>query len=172
MLLAAGCGSGDPKSAASQAQLQKTLKGAPAPLAKLYAHGGQILDGGPKPYQRQIAALKDYPIVVNKWASWCGPCRFEFPFFQAVSAKYGKRVAFLAIDGEDNKSDAREFLKKYPVPYPSYFDPHDEIVKELHANVGFPTTSFYDRSGKLVYTKPGGYASQAALEKDLRQWAR
>ena len=49
-------------------------------------------------------------MVVNKWASWCGPCRAEFPFFQSQSVKRGKRIAFLGVDGNDNDADAAEFL--------------------------------------------------------------
>ena len=167
-----GCGSSQPKSAGTQAKLQAAVKRAPGPLARLYSHGGEILDGGPAAYKRQIAALRGYPIVVNKWASWCGPCKFEFPFFQKLAAREGKRIAFLGVDGEDAKSDARAFLKKYPVPYPSFFDPHDKIAALFRGNIGFPTTAFYDQDGKLVYTKPGGYSSLQALEKDVKQYAR
>lgn len=156
----------------TKAQLEKALEGSPAPLAALYSKGGQILDGGPDAYKAQLAKLKGYPVVVNKWASWCDPCRFEFPFFQSQSEKNGKRIAFMAVDGQDARSDAREFLVKYPVPYPSYFDPDDDISKTFRGNRAFPTTAFYDSKGELVFTKQGGYPSEAALEKDLQQYAR
>src|SRR6185436_3345364 len=76
------CGSEEPKSAATQADFKAALAGAPAPLAGLYRQPAEVLDGGPDAYERQISTLRGHPVVVNKWASWCGPCRFEFPFFQ------------------------------------------------------------------------------------------
>ncbi len=170
-LLGAGCGSEEPKSAASEQQLKAAVKDAPTPLAKLYAEGDKLLDGGAKAYTKQIAALRGYPVVANKWASWCGPCRREFPFFQEAVKEHGKEIAFLGIDGQDNRERAREFLDEFPVPYPSFFDPDDDISDEIGSTIGFPTTTFYDKFGSLVYTKPGGYASTAALEKDLEQYA-
>ena len=73
--------------------------------------------------------MKGYPVVVNQWASWCGPCRAEFPWFQNASAKYGKKVAFLGVDSQDSDDAAKTFLGEYPVPYPSYTDPDKEIAE-------------------------------------------
>jgi cytochrome c biogenesis protein CcmG/thiol:disulfide interchange protein DsbE len=176
----AGCGSGDPESAATQADFRRALEGAPAPLARLYGLGGStkrktargtLAYGGLEAFRRQLRDLRGYPVVVNKWASWCGPCRFEFPFFQQQVRKRGKRVAFLAVDADDARADAREFLAEFPVPYPSFFDPDGDISQELGVPHAFPTTTFYDAAGERVYTKAGGYASEAALADDVREYA-
>lgn len=171
-LCISACGQAEPDSAVTKAQFERALEGSPPPLAKLYSRGGQIVDGGTDAYKAQLASLKGYPVVVNKWASWCGPCRYEFPFFQRQSKRQGKRIAFLAVDGEDARGDAKKFLSEFPVPYPSYFDPDNEIAKTFRGNRAFPTTAFYDSKGELAFTKQGGYPSEAALEKDLRQYAR
>jgi cytochrome c biogenesis protein CcmG/thiol:disulfide interchange protein DsbE len=168
----AGCGSAEPKSAATEASFKRALAGAPAPLAGLYADPGRLLEGGSAAFRRQISALRGYPVVVNKWASWCGPCRFEFPFFQNQVARRGKRIAFVAVNGEDSKDGARAFLRKFPVPYPSFFDPHSEIAKVFHGDRAFPTTAFYDRKGSVEYVKQGGYASEQALARDIERYAR
>jgi cytochrome c biogenesis protein CcmG, thiol:disulfide interchange protein DsbE len=170
--LVAACGAGQPKSAATQASYKKALAGAPPALAALYHRPGQVLDGGTSAFERQIASLEGHPVVVNKWASWCGPCRFEFPFFQTQVSKRGKQVAFLGVDGEDSRDGAHRFLKKFPVPYPSFFDPHSDIAKVFHGDRSFPTTVFYDRRGEVEYTKQGGYASEAALARDIERYAR
>jgi cytochrome c biogenesis protein CcmG/thiol:disulfide interchange protein DsbE len=172
LLQASDGGSDKPKSAArSSAQVQKELAGAPAPLAKLHAQGSRLLGGGPAAFKDRLAALKGHPVVVNKWASWCGPCRAEFPDFQKASVKYGKRVAFLGVDGNDNHGDATKFLKQYPIPYPSYEDPSGTIAQVLNATVAFPTTVFYDRDGKVAYLHQGQYLSGAKLEQDIERYA-
>lgn len=168
----AGCGRAQPKSAATKSDFETALAGAPRPLEKLYARGDEILDGGVEAYQAQLRALRGYPVVVNKWASWCAPCRFEFPFFQRLVRRYGKRIAFLAIDSRDSKDDARRFLAKFPVPYPSFFDSDGKIARSFRGDRVSPETAFYDSKGELVYTKPGGYASQSAIVQDIKRYAR
>jgi cytochrome c biogenesis protein CcmG/thiol:disulfide interchange protein DsbE len=167
----AGCGADEPQSAASPAEYERALADAPPPLARLYAQPNELLSGGPKAFERTLSGLRGYPVVVNKWASWCGPCRFEFPFFQKQVKERGTEIAFLAVDSEDARDEAREFLNEFPVPYPSFSDPRSDIAELLGSERNFPTTSFYDRAGELVYTKPGGYASEAALEDDIREYA-
>jgi thiol-disulfide isomerase/thioredoxin len=172
LVQAGGGGSSNPKSAAGDStKVAAELKGAPAQLASLHAQGSQLLAGGPAAYKKRLASLRGHPVVVNKWASWCGPCRAEFPDFQRLSVKYGKRVAFLGVDGNDNHGDATAFLRKYPVSYPSYEDPDGRIAQVLDATVAFPTTVFYDRTGKVAYIHQGQYLTGDKLEQDIKRYA-
>jgi cytochrome c biogenesis protein CcmG/thiol:disulfide interchange protein DsbE len=164
------CGAEEPKSAASAADF-KALAREPGPLGRLYSRSNQLLEGGPEAFKRQIAELRGHPVVVNKWASWCGPCRFEFPFFQKLTLKRGRRVAFMGVNAEDARGAARRFLEKLPVPYPSFFDPHSKIAAVFRGDRAFPTTAYYDSKGELVYTKQGGYSSQRSLEQDVARYA-
>jgi cytochrome c biogenesis protein CcmG/thiol:disulfide interchange protein DsbE len=171
-LAAAGCGSsGDEDTGAPPPDYERALAGAPPPLAGLHAQANELLGGGVEAYERRIASLRGYPVVVNVWASWCGPCRFEFPSFQRLSARYGKRVAFLGIDSEDSEAAAETFLREEPVPYPSYSDPDEEIKESLGATFGLPDTAFYDRQGELVFLKQGPYDDQAELRADIERCA-
>jgi thiol-disulfide isomerase/thioredoxin len=164
----AGCGADDPESTpATPAQ----LKGAPAPIAALHAESSELLDGGLDAFDARLEKLKGYPVVVNKWASWCAPCRQEFPYFQRLAARYAKRVAFIGVDSNDNDENARRFLEEYPVPYPSYKDPSLEISDKLEG-IAFPTTAFFDSKGKLAYSKQGAYASEGDLVEDIERYAR
>jgi cytochrome c biogenesis protein CcmG, thiol:disulfide interchange protein DsbE len=149
----------------------KALAGSPAPLAALHQQADQLLPGGLDAYEYRIDALKGYPAVVNVWASWCGPCRFEFPTLQKLSAAYGKRVAFLGVDSQDSDDAAKTFLDEEPVPYPSYTDPDQSIANAIGATVGLPDTVFYDSHGKLVYLKQGPYTDHAELRADVRRYA-
>ena len=100
---------------------RRSFAGAPPPLAALHDQASELLDGGADAFKARLAKLRGYPVVVNKWASWCGPCRAEFPYFQRqVARSTAREVAFLGVDSNDNDGDAREFLSEYPVTYPSY----------------------------------------------------
>jgi thiol-disulfide isomerase/thioredoxin len=166
----AGCGSSD-EGGGGHPDYAKALAGAPPPLASLYRQHNELLGGGVDAYEARIRSLRGHPAVVNIWASWCGPCRFEFPVFQRVSARYGKRVAFLAVDSEDSAAAAGTFLREHPVPYPSYTDPHTDLVGSIGAGHGLPDTAFYNRSGELTYLRRGPYENDSDLEADLRHYA-
>jgi cytochrome c biogenesis protein CcmG, thiol:disulfide interchange protein DsbE len=171
-LLASGCGAAtEGDYGGRHPDYAKALAGSPAPLAALHRQADRLLPGGTDAYQRRIASLAGYPVVVNVWASWCGPCRFEFPTLQKLSAAYGKRVAFLGVNYEDSESNASEFLAEAPVPYPSYSDPSKDIADEIGASAGVPDTAFYGRDGKLVYLKLGPYTDHAELRADVCRYA-
>jgi cytochrome c biogenesis protein CcmG, thiol:disulfide interchange protein DsbE len=172
VLLAAGCGNSDPDSAApSQAQIKRALKGAPPKLTALHNQGSQLLGGGKPAFQERMEELRGYPVVINSWGSWCAPCRAEFPVFQRVALAFGKRVAFLGLDAQDNDGNARKFLERFPVTYPSYRDPDVKISNSVRAGGFFPTTIFFDRKGKLVYAHPGPYDKDADLIADIKRYA-
>lgn len=170
-LALAGCGSGGENLNGRHPDYAQALAGAPAPLASLYRQADALLPGGQEAFEKRLASLEGYPAVVNDWASWCGPCRFEFPTLQKLSARYGKRVAFLGINSEDSDSLAREFLEEAPVPYPSYTDGDGAIAESLGGRRGFPKTAFYDRRGRLCYLKQGPYSDPAELVSDVRRFA-
>ncbi len=170
-LALAGCGSSQDGGGGEPPDYAKALAGSPAPLAALHRQANELLPGGVEAYETRIAALRGYPTVVNVWASWCGPCRFEFPHFQRAAAGYGKRIAFLGIDSEDSDDAASTFLVEEPVPYPSYTDPDKDIGNSIGASLGLPDTAFYDRSGELVYLKQGPYDDYAELKADIERFA-
>jgi len=132
---------------------------------------GELLGGGKPAFEKRLRELRGKPVVVNKWASWCGPCRAEFPFFASQADKQAGKVAFLGVNAQDVDADARQFLREEPIPYPSYIDPDQEIAGVFNARVAFPATAFYDAKGKLVYLKQGGYASESKLAEDIGRYA-
>jgi len=171
-LVLGGCGSSTGGDYGGQhPDYAKELAGSPPALAALHREADRLLGGGQDAYEARIAALHGYPAVVNVWASWCGPCRFEFPLFQRAAAAEGKRVAFLAIDSQDSDDAARTFLAEAPVPYPSYTDPDKTIADGVGADLGLPDTAFYDRDGKLTYLKQGPYHDLAELRADVARYA-
>ncbi len=170
--LLSGCGAQQPKSAApSTHNVSTAFKGSPAPLASLHAQANQLLAGGPSAFKARLAGLRGYPVVVNKWASWCGPCQSEFPAYQQASVLFGRRVAFVGVDGKDHNQSAEAFLKRFPVTYPSYVDPGESIARSIQAATYYPQTVYFDRQGKVVFDHAGPYLSASELEHDIRRYA-
>lgn len=170
---AGGCGSSSDGTGGGHPDYDKALAGAPPRLTALHRQADELLDGGVEAYGQRIEGLRGYPVVVNLWASWCGPCRLEFPYFQRAAADYGKRIAFLGIDKEDSDDAAESFLREEPVPYPSYTDPDEEIAESIDdsATRGLPTTAFYDRDGELAFLKLGPYDDEGELRADIERYA-
>ena len=142
-----------------------------APAARLSSEAGRLVGGGVTAFQRQLRALRGTPVMVNQWASWCGPCRFEFPFFASAARSYRGRVAFLGVNSQDSRDGAQRFLRQHRVPYPSFYDPDVAVARSFRGGTAWPTTAFYDRAGKRVYTHPGAYPSRGALDQDVRRYA-
>lgn len=174
IVLLAGCSSADstPQSAARPAADMHALAGAPAPLAALHKQRNKLLDGGTSAFKARLKALRGYPVVVNKWASWCGPCRGEFPYFQRLAVKNGKQIAFVGVDAADNDGDARTFLDKVPLTFPSYKDPDEKISAMINGPQATPVTAFYNAKGDLMYSHQGAYLNQRKLAQDIRRYAR
>ena len=153
------------------AAARRALAGAPAPLAALHAKANRLVPDARKTYDAQIAALKGTPVVVNKWASWCGPCRAEFPVLQETSTKLGKQVAFVGLDANDNDEQAGKFLSQFPVPYPSFVDRNARVAQKLGIGQSFPTTLYLDAKGEVAFIHQGPYTTAAAFERDIRRYA-
>jgi cytochrome c biogenesis protein CcmG/thiol:disulfide interchange protein DsbE len=154
------------------AQMQARLAGSPAPLAALHAQADELLGGGASALRARLAALKGWPVVVDKWASWCEPCRAEFGIFQRAATNLGREVAFVGIDsGDTSRVKPREFLHTFPVSYPSYFDPSEQIGVEVSDSTLVPATIFYNRRGERSYIRQGAYPSVAKLEREVERHA-
>ncbi len=172
-VLVAGCNSDEPKSEApTPAAAEKALAGSPAPLAAVHDQASELLEGGPEAFEKRISELEGFPIVVNKWGSWCGPCRREFPFFQRQAIERGREVAFLGVDGIDPEGSATEFLAEYPVAFPSYVDPDEKIASAIGVAGPYPQTVFYDRKGEIAHVRAGPYSDEQELAEDIERYAR
>ncbi len=117
-------------------------------------------------YQRLLTQLRGTPVVVNVWASWCGPCKAEAPLLHEAAATYGDRVQFLGVDILDSLGGARSFLAAQGITYPSVFDPAGAIRDSL-GMIGQPATVFYDAEGHVA-SSWDGQLTQTALDRGIR----
>jgi cytochrome c biogenesis protein CcmG, thiol:disulfide interchange protein DsbE len=171
--VAGGCGSSDTESAAPpKAEVEAAFAKAPAPLRALYEQSNELLDGGPAAFETRLRELRGHPVVVNKWGSWCPPCRRELPFFQSQAVKRARSVAFLGVDAIDPVPEAKELLKKIPLSFPSYKDNDLKISAVFNGVASTPVTAFYDAKGELAYLKQGEYRSEQDLARDIERYGR
>jgi cytochrome c biogenesis protein CcmG/thiol:disulfide interchange protein DsbE len=149
------------------AQMRARLAGSPQPLAALHTQANALLPGSRAALRTRLAALRGWPIVINKWTSWCQPCKAEVGAFQRVSLELGHRVAFIGIDSEDTpRTDPLGFLATSPLSYPSYYDPSGQLGTEATDSTFRPVTVIYDRAGGK-YIHQGAYPSAAKLRHDI-----
>lgn len=147
---------GAPKSdAAAQAATAPALATAPSDaVAELWQ--APLLDLAGKP--RGLAAYKGHVLVVNFWASWCGPCVREMPLLTNLSRQYaGKGVQFVGI-GVDSEHNVLSFLQKVPVGYPIFVSGFGgaDLARSLgNAAGGLPFTVVIDANGAVRSTKLG-----------------
>ena len=147
---------------ASPPRLEIDAEPAPLPTAEL-------AEVDAASFQGIVAGLRGEPVVVNVWASWCGPCRVEAPLLDRAAAA-NDDVRFIGIASRDEVSGARRFLRRYDIDYPNLFDA-DGSVRRLLRLRGFPTTYTFDRQGRLVSADVGGISEQtlAARIADARR---
>lgn len=152
-------------------EIRARLSGAGEPLAALHAQADLILSGGLPALRARLASLRGTPLVINKWASTCEPCRGEAPIFQHVSVSRGREVAFVGIDsGDASRSEARAFLRSFPVGYPSYYDPTGQMGLAITDSDFTPVTVFFNRAGG-EFIHQGPFPSVAKLEQDIDRYA-
>jgi cytochrome c biogenesis protein CcmG/thiol:disulfide interchange protein DsbE len=153
------------------AEMQRRLAGSPAPLATLHAQASELLPGDARALDTRLAALRGYPVVINKWASSCEPCRAESGVFQRAAVNLGREVAFIGLDsGDSSRGEPEGFLRTFPQSYPSYYDESGRLGLAITDSAFTPVTVFYDRAGGH-YIRQGPYLSVAKLEADVRRYA-
>ncbi|WP_336209732.1 TlpA family protein disulfide reductase [Nonomuraea sp. LPB2021202275-12-8] len=114
------------------------------------AIGGPTLEDG----TASLAAHKGKVVVINFWASWCGPCRAEAPVLKEVAAKTkGSGVEFIGVDFKDRKADALAFERTEQTGYPSIFDQPGKVALAFQGTVppaAIPSTLIIDEQGRVA----------------------
>ena len=115
-----------------------------------------------------LSSLRGKAVVLNFWASWCGPCKDEAPMLEAAWDRYrDKGVVVLGVDAQDFDVDAERFVDRAGITYPVVRDKHGSTLGH-YGVTGFPETWFIDRQGRLVGEHVAGPLSEDDLERNIR----
>ncbi len=104
------------------------------------------------------------PLVVNFWASWCGPCREEMPELDDYARGHADEVDLVGVTIDFRQEDAEAFLDEVPVDFPSWFDPDAQVLGREVSVRSMPTTLFVDAEGTIVHRHVGPI-TRAELEE-------
>lgn len=157
VLLAAGCANDPAETAGSAGEDSRYISGdgtatefAPDEREDVPAYTGETLDGG----EVSFADYEGGVLVLNVWASWCGPCRSETPVLNEVHGDFADRgVEFLGVNIKDDRDAAEAFERKQEVAYPSLYDQPGEVPQAFRDTVppqAIPSTLVIDPEGRIA----------------------
>ena len=137
----------------------------PAPVATIGSDAPDItladLDGNPV----RLADLRGRPVIVNFWASWCGPCVEEFPLLRDAAERHAGDLAVIGVVYQDRSEAARAFMERNDAAWTAAMDP-GERTATAYGIVGVPETFFIGRDGTIV-ARQIGQLSAASFEEKL-----
>jgi peroxiredoxin len=114
-----------------------------------------------------LAEYRGKAVVINFWASWCGPCKTEAPLLQDAWERYAEEgLVVLGVDAQDFRTDARRFVARYGLTYPIVHDRNGSTLGRF-GNTGFPETWFVGRDGRLVGEHIQGELTADMLEENI-----
>jgi cytochrome c biogenesis protein CcmG/thiol:disulfide interchange protein DsbE len=116
-----------------------------------------------------LAAFRGHPVVLNFWASWCIPCRAEFPVLKALLQRHPE-VVVLGVVFQDPDASAGGFMRAQAATWPGVRDPKAQIADayDVHAKPGIPVSILIDAMGTIRARQYGGLADQGAADAFLR----
>lgn len=114
-----------------------------------------------------LGSLRGHPVLVNVWATWCGPCRREMPALAALARHYQGRVLVIAVDQGEDPEVVKAYVKQFGVGFPVAVDREQRLGTALHL-IGMPSSFFVDRNGVVRDAIDGEMTYAMMSEKTQR----
>ena len=132
--------------------------GVPAPPLRLPALGGQEVD---------LQSFSGRVVLLNFWASWCGPCVEEMPSLEKLYRTLAPRgLVVLGVSADEDEGELRSFLKRVPVSFPVLRDPGGRLARSRYRATGYPATFVIDGAGVIreVFLGPVEWDTPGAVD--------
>ncbi|MFC1870548.1 peroxiredoxin family protein [Chloroflexota bacterium] len=156
-LVASGCATGSAPSDTS-APTEGTRIGNLAPDFQLQSLAGHTVS---------LSGQRGQPVLLNFWASWCGPCVSEMPFLQEIYEQWsGRGLVLLGINIGESSDKAEQFMQSHELSFPVLLDIKTEVARKYNIS-GIPTTYFIDQNGVIQEVIIGAFSSKAKIEQSL-----
>jgi peroxiredoxin len=171
----AGCASTPDSAPAPSPEPEPELPAEPSPAPapepdEGFNVGDRAIDFQLERLDGETVALRDLrggPVVLNFWATWCGPCRFEMPFLQGVfeDRAGADGLVIMAVNVGEGPSQVAAFMEENDLSFPVLLD-KDTVVAQNYNIIGIPTTLFIDKNGIIGGVQVGAFMS----EEELYEW--
>jgi len=116
-----------------------------------------------------LSDLRGKPVMLNFWATWCGPCVSEMPYLQQVYEEWSdKGLVLLAINKGEPPSQVKEFLQNHNLSLPVLLDTK-QVIAQKYSIRAIPTTFFIDKEGIIQVVRVGAFPNKEAIESDLNK---
>ncbi len=154
---AAGASQGEATASETRSSTEAPNVGDPAPNFALPTHDGKVVE---------LAGLRGHPVILNFWATWCGPCRQEMPELQAFyDDRHPKGLEIIAIDIQESAEEVARYRQSLGIAFPTVLDADGTVTRRYQIR-GVPTTFFVDADGTIQDLNTGPL-NRRALERRL-----
>lgn len=158
VLLLSGCSPGFERAGSERSAPAAPQVGKLAPDFQLPSLDGQVV---------ALSNLRGKPVLINFWATWCGPCREEMPYLQQIYDGWSDQgLVLLTIDIQESPATIREFMQNHNLTLPVLLDSRGSVTQRYNI-IGIPTTFLIDKEGIIQAKKIGPFPSAKAIEKEL-----
>ncbi|MDF2694089.1 MAG: thioredoxin family protein [Labilithrix sp.] len=126
-------------------------------------------DGGPAPSSVELSSLRGRPVVLDFWATWCGPCQAEAPIVNTIAQRYkDKGLAVVGVNTSDEDGLAARFVSRKGLGFPIVYDENNAIARK-YGVTSLPTLIVISKTGKIVAVRHG-VTSDSALDEIVRRY--
>lgn len=143
---------------------------APGFKARIVANADALAENGaPAPATLDLDALKGHPVILDFWATWCGPCQAESPIVNTIAQRYkDKGLAVVGVNTSDEDGLAEHFARKKGLKFPMVYDEGNTVARAYGVS-SLPTLVVISKTGRIVAVRRG-VTSDSALDEIVRRY--